>query len=137
MSNIAIPPGQFAKFTLAGNGGSGPAALLAGSTVVSLSTADYANVYVADLGNDPAGPGRVLAIVPKVPAIPGGSYTVSLNCIGRDAASGNPLTPLSLVAEIDGPAPQAPAATNFAGFNSSFDVLANAPADPGTASIEF
>lgn len=141
MADFSIPFGKFFKVTVAGNGpvgGSGtPTSLLPGGNTIGLSASDYLSVYVADLGDDPTGPGRVFAVVPKQAADMGGSYTVGLNFTGKDGSSGNVLNPMSLTAEIVGPAPGAPGASNMGLFNSSIVDLASAPPDPGTATITF
>ena len=143
MSDIQIPAGQYATAVLAGNGStgagpSGPTPLQAGSTVVSLSAADYAKVYVADAGPGPGGVGRVLAFVPKVQAGAGGSYDVTVNCSGNDAVSGQALAPLSIDVQVVGP-PLVVQATHFelAPGSITFAPLSSAPPDPGSSSITF
>jgi hypothetical protein len=139
MADLTIPAGQYCLCVLAGNGGSnGPQALEAGSVTVSLSAADYAKFYVANKGPNPSGPGQLLAWVPKVQAPAGGSYDVTVNASGNDAASGDPLSPISLDVSVTGPAPVPAAATNFMLVpGPTFAALSTAPPDPGSGTISF
>jgi hypothetical protein len=148
-ADIIIGNGLFVSTRIAGKGNDGfgtvPVGIRSGTGSVSLSPADYAKVYVADLGPGQGNKTRVIAIVPKVAPDPGSSYTVTVTATGKDDASGQTLTPMVLSVEVEGPPPVVPAATDldFFALNSnaeqgiSSDLLANAPPDPGSSSISF
>ncbi len=135
MADITIPAGQFAIISLIGRAQDGSdAPLQDGTVVVDLGT-DYPKVYAARQSAAGVQP-YIVAIVPKVQASMGGSYQVSFNINGNDASSGIALPQLVQSVEVDGPAPGPQVAKTFKFTGPvTFDVLANAPADPGTAAI--
>jgi hypothetical protein len=141
MSALQIPYGQYATLIVAGNGssGQGATALMPGANSIMLNSTDYASAYLVDLGLDTTTGGEKIAIVPRASAPPpvGGSITVTVQCTGKDKASGNPLNQLSEPVVIEGATPAPPAATNFGFFSSAFLPLASAPADPGSNVLSF
>jgi hypothetical protein len=141
MSDITIPLGQYATFQLAGSSDipalpSGtPTPLVPGAS--SVKVGDFTNFYVADLGPDPSGVGRKVAVVPINQPGTGQKLTTSLTCNGKDAASGVPLATATFSVEVDGNAPPSPSASNFGIFGLVFGPLSGAPANPGSDTIVF
>lgn len=129
MSQLIIPPGQFAQFSVVGLDSSGNPETVSGSASID----NYPAAFVAPY---PAGSTRY-ALVPKATPAVGQSTTVNVTFNAKDA-SGNALPPLVVTAVIQGP-PAPPLAVSLAEQNPVVVSPAGQPAvtDPGSATITF